>query len=59
MSANLEEIVTAAVLAELNDFIDPPMTTGLTVVPEDRALIAHRVAQRVSRQFENKADSNA
>jgi hypothetical protein len=39
--------IVDAVLAALDDFIDPPMMTGLTVTPDDRLAIARRVAARV------------
>jgi hypothetical protein len=36
----LRDAVVAAVLAELDDYIDPPMVTGLTVPQSDRLWIA-------------------
>lgn len=44
---SLRDVVIAAILAELDDYIDPPMVTGLTVPQSDRLWIARRAAQRV------------
>jgi len=42
-----EQTIIDAVLAGLSEFIDPPMTSGITIVPDDRLWIARRVAERV------------
>ena len=47
---SLRDDVIAAVLAELDDYIDPPMATGLTIPQSDRLWIARRAAQRVLKQ---------
>jgi hypothetical protein len=41
------DCIVQAVLAELSDFIDPPMVSGITVPPNERLWIARRVADRV------------
>ncbi len=46
VSVTRQQIIDA-VLAELDDFIDPPMVSGLTVLQADRLWIARRVAARV------------
>ena len=45
----LKAAITAAVIAELDEYIDPPTVTGLTVPRSDRLWIARRVAGRVVR----------
>ncbi len=43
------EALVEAILSELNDFIDPPMTTGIGISPDDRLWLAQRVAKRIVR----------
>jgi hypothetical protein len=50
----LRDEIMKAVLEELTDYIDPPMTTGLTVPLSDRLWIARRVAERVLGLVEHK-----
>jgi hypothetical protein len=43
----LRDGIMKAILAELDDYLDPPMTTGLTVPRSDRLWIAGCAALRV------------
>jgi hypothetical protein len=50
----LKDEIMKAILAELDDYVDPPMTTGLTVPRSDRLWIARRAAERVLALVEHK-----
>lgn len=42
-----ERPIIDAVLAGLSEFIDPPMTSRITIAPDERLWIARRVADEV------------
>ena len=46
--------IVAAIIAELDDYIDPPEVSGLMVMPDDRRYLAHRAARRVVLQLMRK-----
>jgi len=43
----VEEAVVAAILDELNQFIDPPTVTGIGIPPDERLWLSRRVSVRV------------
>lgn len=51
---DLESEIAAIVKSELDEFIDPPETSGLTVFQDERRSIARAVAGRVLRLLQNK-----
>jgi hypothetical protein len=47
ITSKIQDAIIAAILAEIDDCIDRPMVTGLTVPQSHRLWIARRASQRV------------
>jgi hypothetical protein len=45
------ETLVQIILAEINDFIDPPMVTGIGIAPSERLWLAQCIAKRIQEGF--------